>query len=234
MVTVVAATVQSSVTNDAAHSSIEMFGESGNAASTSTVRVDVAVVSEDVAAEKDTTVVPESSTRSNAQFPISSVVVVASVESYAAVTTETADVVPVNVTLVVAKSSFSLGESIERESAGNEGDGLLPLPDEVSAFCVGLPPLAPPEMMEIVSPSSLPTEGGGSCSVGSSTGDTEAPRTCGADCGGLVVLTGDAVGFVETVFCGGGASATASAAAPACPTLSARSSSTSLCSRLEP
>ena len=77
----VAATVQSPATKDAAHSSIEILGASGDEVSTSTVRVVVAVVSVEVAAENETVVVPEARDSVNVQFPLPSVVVVASVES---------------------------------------------------------------------------------------------------------------------------------------------------------
>ena len=141
---VVVATVQSATTNDAEHSPMETFGTSGGVASTATVRVDVAVASVEVAAEKETAVVPEERIRLNVQFPLPSVDVVASIASYATVTIEEADVVPVNVTLVVANRSFSFGESTERESAGADGAGVEAFSDETSVVCVGLPPLEPP------------------------------------------------------------------------------------------
>lgn len=151
-VTAVAATVQSPATNDAAHSSMAMLGASGEDTSTATVRVDVAVVSVDVAAEKETVVVPETRDRVNVQLPLSSVVVVARVESYAAVTTEDADVVPINVTLVVANVSFSLGERMESVSGSGVLSGVSPPLVGVSIVCVGLPPVEPLEP---------PDEGGG-------------------------------------------------------------------------
>lgn len=132
--TVVVAIVQFVVMNDPEHSLMDTSGAPGGVTSTTAVRVDVALVSVEVAAEKETVVVPEESKKLSAQFPPLSVVVVANMEPYAAETTEEADVVPVKVTLVVAKSLFSSGESIERESVDDEG---------VSVVCVGLLPPEP-------------------------------------------------------------------------------------------
>src|SRR3989344_1284188 len=149
--------------------------------------VDVAVGSVDVAAEKETVVVPEASKKLNVQFPLPSVVVVASVESYTTVTIEEADVVPVKVTVVVPKSSFSLGERIERESGES-----VPCTTS-SVFAVGLPPLAalepPAEGVETADCGSvgavlcgLVSSSQDSDWFGSSIGETAAPRTCGAGC----------------------------------------------------
>ena len=101
-----------------------MLGAPGGVVSMATVRVDVAVISVDVAAENATAVVPSERINVKLQFPSASVVVVDRELSKAAVTVERTDVEPINVTLVVAYVAFSSGERTARERGGVEAAGV--------------------------------------------------------------------------------------------------------------
>ena len=108
-------------TSELLHAGIETVVAPVGVVSTLTARVDVAVASLEVAAEKETVVVPSESVKVNVHALLESVDVVANVVPNAEETNAEAVVVPVNVMLVVAKSALSAGDRMESESGTEEG-----------------------------------------------------------------------------------------------------------------